>query len=62
MEGNPVSIRLTDLSGRLISERNTIRASEKQSIEVDLDGVGAGLYLITVQLNSEVYTKKLIVR
>jgi hypothetical protein len=60
--GNSVLIRLTEPSGRLVRELNTIRTQGVQSIEVDLDGVGTGLYLITVQLNSEVYTKKLFVR
>jgi hypothetical protein len=60
--GNSVLIQLTEPSGRLVRELNTICTQGVQSIEVDLDGVSAGLYLITVKLNSEVYTKKLFVR
>ncbi|MDP3464029.1 MAG: T9SS type A sorting domain-containing protein [Bacteroidales bacterium] len=60
--GNSALIRLTEPSGRLVRELNIIRTQGVQSIEVDLDGVSRGLYLITVMLNSEVYTQKLFVR
>lgn len=60
--GNTTLIRLTEPSGRLVRELKMPRRQDGQLIEVDLDGISSGLYLITVKLNSEVYTKKLFVR
>ncbi len=62
MIGNTATIQLTDPSGRLVRELKMPRTQDGQLIEVDLDGISSGLYLITVKLNSEVYTKKLFVR
>ncbi|CAL2057568.1 reprolysin-like metallopeptidase [Tenacibaculum sp. 190524A05c] len=57
-----VGIRLFDIRGRLVEEKEFKNTQNTFSEELNLEGINAGLYLLQVQNGNKRTTKKLIVK
>ncbi len=57
-----VGVRLFDIRGRLVEEREFKNTANTFSEELNLEGINAGLYLLQVQNGNKRTTKKLIVK
>ena len=57
-----VGIRLFDIRGRLVEEKEFKNTQSTFSEELNLEGINAGLYLLQVQNGNKRTTKKLIVK
>ena len=55
------NVEVLDLTGRVLYTRTAAVASGENTLEVTLDGVATGLYLLRVRHNGETATTKMIV-
>lgn len=56
-----VHIEITDLNGKLISSGSYTNISGNHSIDINLNGISAGMYAVNILINGTPYLEKLIV-
>ncbi|MEE4255638.1 MAG: C10 family peptidase [Bacteroidales bacterium] len=57
----PVSIRLRNIGGQLVAVKEMHASSGKNTIDIDLNGVESGLYLLSVEHRDGIEYRKLII-
>ncbi len=56
-----VAVTLTDISGKIIAEKEYGSLNGDQLLPVNTQGLGNGIYLVQIRLGNELLTKKLVV-
>lgn len=60
VQQNP-RIRVSDMLGRIIYEKNDFGNTSSQNYKLELDSLPAGIYLVIVQIHDRISTKKLLI-
>ncbi|MCB9234713.1 MAG: T9SS type A sorting domain-containing protein [Bacteroidia bacterium] len=58
--GKDVQVRVTSLDGKLISMRTLAQVTPGQKVSMNLDQVPAGVYILTLTSNQQVYSSRIV--
>jgi hypothetical protein len=56
------AVAITDLSGRQVAARTITNANGSQTVEMPIEGLATGNYLVTVSSNGASFTQNLMVK